>query len=237
MLSVKTTPKMPWEYSENMWKNGYGKRVGWTTTVWKLGRQSVQQHAERKARQNEHQWRRWQLDNTAHQRLRGASHRALPQTVPLNARASYTSSTLTLAQVRALSALSLHHHGHPCGCYLFTLISSFYLFTFLLSVVLFTFFHLSDEQKPELNKKIMENLRHSAANGGEDTYDVLYLHRLWAQRSWLQRAHRSPSPPRSLTRTRTWMTWHSARSSLKRTEDKTITSYKKACQSVSCRRL
>ena len=60
-----------------------------------------------------------------------------------------------LAQVRALSAFSLHHHGHPCGCYLFDLTSSFYLFTFLLSDFLSPFFHLSDEQQPELNKKIM----------------------------------------------------------------------------------
>ena len=35
--------------------------------------------------------------------------------------------------------------------------------------------------------------------------------------------------------TRMWMTWHSARCSLKHTEDKSITSYKKACQSVSRR--
>ena len=68
-----------------------------------------------------------------------------------------------------------HHHGHPCGCYLFDLTSSFYLFTFLLSVFLSLFFHLSDEQQPELNKKIMENLCDSANNGGEGTYDVLYL--------------------------------------------------------------
>ena len=35
----------------------------------------------------------------------------------------------------------------------------------------------SASQQPELNKKIMENLRHSAANGngGEGTYDVFYL--------------------------------------------------------------
>ena len=68
-----------------------------------------------------------------------------------------------------------HHHGHPCGCCLFDLTSSFYLFAFLLSVFLFSFFLLSDEQQPELNKKIMENLRYSATNGGEGTYDVLYL--------------------------------------------------------------
>ena len=59
--------------------------------------------------------------------------------------------------------------------FLFTLISSLYLFTFLLSVFLFPFFHLSDEQQPELNKKIMENLCESANNEGEGTYDVLYL--------------------------------------------------------------
>ena len=51
VLLVNTTPKMQWEYSEkHMWKNGHGKKVGWTTTVRELGRQSVQQHAERKAR-------------------------------------------------------------------------------------------------------------------------------------------------------------------------------------------
>ena len=58
-----------------------------------------------------------------------------------------------------------HHHGHPCGCCLFDLTSSFYLFAFLLSVFLFPFFLLSDEQQPELNKKIMENLCNSASNG------------------------------------------------------------------------
>ena len=65
-----------------------------------------------------------------------------------------------------------HHHGHPCGCCLFDMTSSFYLFTFLLSVFLFPFFHLSDEQQPELNKKFVENLGDSANNGGEGTYDV-----------------------------------------------------------------
>ena len=68
-----------------------------------------------------------------------------------------------------------HHHGHPCGCCLVDLTFSFYLFAFLLSVFLFSFFHLSDEQQPGLNKKIMENLCDSATNGGEGTYDVLYL--------------------------------------------------------------
>ena len=70
---------------------------------------------------------------------------------------------------------SLHHHGHPCGCCLFDLISSFYLFAFFLSFFLFPFFHLSDEQQPELGKGVMEYLCDSATNGGEGTYDVLYL--------------------------------------------------------------
>ena len=63
----------------------------------------------------------------------------------------------------------------PCERYLFDLTSSFYLLAFLLSIFLFPFFHLSDEQQPELNKKIMENLCDSANNGSEGTYDVLYL--------------------------------------------------------------
>ena len=39
------------------------------------------------------------------------------------------------------------------------------LLSLLLSVFFFPFFHLSDEQQPELNKKIMENLRDSANKG------------------------------------------------------------------------
>ena len=83
--------------------------------------------------------------------------------------------TLTLAQV--LCALS-----HPSPCFSREWLSLFdsthstlFFSAFLLSVFLFTFFHFSDEQQPELNKKIMENLCDSANNGCEDTYDVLYL--------------------------------------------------------------
>ena len=53
--------------------------------------------------------------------------------------------------------------------------STLYFSAFLLSVFFFPFFYLSDEQQPELNKKIMENLCDSANNGGKGTYDVLYL--------------------------------------------------------------
>ena len=54
-------------------------------------------------------------------------------------------------------------------------LSTLYFLAFLLSFFLFPIFHLSDEQQPELNKKIMENLRYSATNRGEGTCDVLYL--------------------------------------------------------------
>ena len=63
--------------------------------------------------------------------------------------------------------LSLFNSTYSTLCFL----------AFLLSVFLFPFFHLSDEQQPELNKKIMENLGDSANNGGEGTYDFLYLPR------------------------------------------------------------
>ena len=49
--------------------------------------------------------------------------------------------------------------------------------------------------------------------------------------------HQFPSPSWSLPRTRTWMTWHSARCSPRHTEDKSTTACQKACQSVSRRRL
>ena len=45
--------------------------------------------------------------------------------------------------------------------------------------------------------------------------------------------HQSPSPSWSRPRTKTWMTWHSARCSQRHTEDKSITANQKACQSVS----
>ena len=91
-----------------------------------------------------------------------------------------------------------HHHGHPCGCCLFDLTSSFYLFAFLLSVFLSLFFHLSDEQQPELNKKIMENLCDSANNGGEGTYDVLYLPTGSAAQDHMLTMAATPSTPPTL---------------------------------------
>ena len=83
--------------------------------------------------------------------------------------------TLTLAQV--LCALSHRSPCHTCEWLsLFdSIYSTLYFPAFLLSVFLFSLFHLSDEQQPELNKKIMENLRDSANNGGEGTYDVFQL--------------------------------------------------------------
>ena len=46
------------------------------------------------------------------------------------------------------------------------------------------FFHLSDEQQPELKKKIMENLCDSTDNGSEGTYDVLHLSTVMGKSNW-----------------------------------------------------
>ena len=86
----------------------------------------------------------------------------------------YTSSILTLAQVRAFSAL----HSRPSSSLSMWLLSLLLDFLFLplrfpRVPFLCPFFHLSDEQQPE--KKIMENLCDTATNGGEGTYDVGYL--------------------------------------------------------------
>ena len=85
--------------------------------------------------------------------------------------------TLTFGSSSSLARTSLTviHMPSMCATSFFTLNSTLYFPAFLLSVFLFPFFHLSDEQQPELNKKIMENLCDSANNGGEGTYDVLYL--------------------------------------------------------------
>ena len=84
--------------------------------------------------------------------------------------------TLTLAQVRALSALHSRPSSWP-SMWLLSLRLDFLLLPLRFPPVLFPlpFFHLSDEQQPELNKKFMENLRNSATKGSEGTYDVLYL--------------------------------------------------------------
>ena len=72
-----------------------------------------------------------------------------------------------------------HLHGHPRERSVFDLtFSSLYFTAFLMSFFLSPFFYLSDEQQPELNQKIMENLWNSA-NGGEGTLRrPLPLHRL-----------------------------------------------------------
>ena len=119
-------------------------------------------------------------------------------------------NTLTLAQV--LCALS-----HPSPCHTrewLSLFDSTYSTlnfpAFLLSVFLFPFFHFSDEQHPELNKKIMENLCDSANNGGvrapTTSSTSPQVMSPTAMTSTSSRTHQSPSPSRSLPRTRTWMT-------------------------------
>ena len=116
-------------------------------------------------------------------RLRGTAHWAHSRVHPLRARImSVQSCSLHISSHShwlkfepCPHSIHDHHHRHPCGCCLFTLTSSFHFFAFLLSVFLFPFFHLSDEQQPEFNKKIMENLCDSANNGSEGTHNVLYF--------------------------------------------------------------
>ena len=73
--------------------------------------------------------------------------------------------TLTLAQVESC----LHFTPSPWSSTWLSLFdstySTLYFSTFLLSVFFFPFFHLSDEQQPEVNKKIMENLCDSTNKG------------------------------------------------------------------------
>ena len=129
------------------------ERVGWTATVRQARTietlSSIVRVGPRAER--EYWWRRrWQRYTALH-RLRGASQHAHTSTFTECAHArivssvSYTSSILTLAQVRALSAL--HPHViHVCD--FFTLIfSALYFLVFLPSLFLFL-----------TNKKFMENL-------------------------------------------------------------------------------
>ena len=120
--------------------------------------------------------------------------------------ASYTSSILTLAQVRALSAL--HPHViHVCD--LFTLIST--LSTSQLSSCPSSSSLSSTSttsSSPSSTRRSWKTC-YSATNGCEGTYDVLYSPQVMsptAMTSTSSRTHRSPSPTRSLPRTRTWMT-------------------------------
>ena len=103
-----------------------------------------------------------------------------------------------------------HHHGHPCGCCLFDLTSSFYLFAFVLSVFLFPFFHLSDEQQPASTRRSWKTLCNSANNGGvrapTTSSTSPQVMSPTAMTSTSSRTHQSPSPSRSMPRTRTWMT-------------------------------
>ena len=99
-----------------------------------------------------------------------------------------------------------HHHGHPCGCCLFDLTSSFYLFAFLLSVFLSLFFHLSDEQQSELKTRrswktcaTPPTTRVRAPTTSSTSPQVMSP---TAMTSTSSRTHRSASPSRSLPRTR-----------------------------------
>ena len=125
-----------------------------------------------------------------------------------------------------------HLHGHPWRILLDST-SPFFFYLFLLSVPVFLF-HL--ELFLELHYTIvMASLRCSAAEESEDTLNAFTLTQVMSPTSWPSASsttHQSPSPSWSLPRTRTWMTWHSARCSQRHIEDKSTTVYQ-ACQSVS----
>ena len=153
-------------------KNGYEKQVRWITVSQqgKLERR-LKQQAGQKAQQCEHQWRRW---HTALRWLRGASQHALSLHALFHSPwSSHPHSWLKLS----LAPFTPSPY-HPCEWLsLFdSTYSTLFFPAFLLSVFFFPFFHLSDEQQPDLDKKIMENLCDSANKGSEDTYDFLNLH-------------------------------------------------------------
>ena len=101
MNSVNTTPKMPWEYSEHIcermatgksWMNCYS-----TTSKEKLRRKVIVQVGLKAER--EHQWRRWRLHDTAHQRW-------------LFTTCTLTSSSTECAHARVVLFLAHFIHTH-----------------------------------------------------------------------------------------------------------------------------
>ena len=140
-----------------------------------------------------------------------------------------------------LGSSSERIHSHPRSypwAHLFDSVLPFYFHLLLLSVPVF-FFHL--ELFLELHYTIvMANLRCSAAEEVRTPWSPSPLSQVVSPTSWPSASsttHHFLSPSWPLPRTRTWMTWHSARCSQRHTEDKSTTAYQEACQSVSRRRL
>ena len=197
-------------------KNGYEKRVRWITVSQqgKLERR-VQQQAGQKAQQCEHQWRRW---HTALRRSRGASQHAMSLHALFHSPWSSHSHSWLKIESRTFHLSSSCH-----TCEWLSLFDS-------------TYSALLPSLPPVcLAFPFLPPQRRAAAVRAPTTPSTSpQVMSPTAMTSTSSRTHQSPSPSRSLSQTRMWMTWHSARCSLKRTEDKSITSYKKACQSVSC---
>ena len=89
----------------------------------------------------------------------------------------HTSSLIIHTHWLKNESLAFHSHPYPWPSTWLSLfdstLSALYFVTFLLSVFLSFFFLFYLELFPEfLYTKDMENLRHSAANESEDTYDV-----------------------------------------------------------------
>ena len=190
---TKNAVRKQWK---QMWKMATGKELDELIHYHNKENQDIMWKSkivrvEPKAQWDRCQWRRRWRRYTALHRLRGTGHWAHPQVHPVRARIM-SSHSLVPCTFHSYShwlkfepcphSTHDHHHGHPCGCLFDLTYSTFYFQTVLLS-----FFLLSDEQQPELNKKIMKNLRYSATNGGEGTYDVLYLTTSCALRSSRER--------------------------------------------------
>ena len=111
---------------------------------------------------------------------------------------------------------------------------SLFSYLFLLSVTVFLFL---PELFAELHcTTVMANLRSSAAEESEDTLNAFISPTGYEPNLLTFGELNDSSVPFFFmipSRTRTWMTWHSARCSQRHTEDKSTTVYQEACQSVS----
>ena len=204
---------MPWEYSENICEKWLREtsEMHYSITARKI-------RTTRTTTSGTESTTMWTPMTTLTLRTSMIAWRITIYTEPARIVSQSFIITLTFMTQERVLHFSPHPHAiHVCD--LFILNSTLYFSAFLLSV---PFFHLSDEQQPEFNKQIMENLHNSATS------------------------HRVVSPrPMSSTSSRTHQSPFSFKipaadqdvDDLTLGEDKSIASYKVTCQSVSCRRL
>ena len=217
---------------QNAMKNGYDENNNYNKSdetkcadELQHHHQQLERHAQHAAHnaQQVHQWRRWL------RRLRGAHHACVSAHSAHCFTLDDDTAHLLLAQV--LSPFIVIH-GHTHGAFSLTRpLPSSFPFSSCPSPVFFLypelFLELDNPDRP--GKSGLHRRRREWGH-----LELLHLsHRLWAQLRDLRRAqrlHQSHSPSWSLPRTRTWMTWHSTRCSLRHTEDKSTTAYQEAWQ-------